>query len=197
MKAGLMLGVNPEAKREENDFYATDSYAIRIALPLFEKLGISKNIWECACGKGHLSKELVKAGYNVKSSDLIDRGYGEVLDFLNCTEKFDGDILTNPPFKNAVEFIETSMKLLNEGNKAFMFLKIQFLESERRRKLFEKYPPKYVIINPERICCAMNGEFDKYFSYDEKKGKYTKGTQCYCWYVFEKGYKGDSKLLWL
>ena len=32
------------------------------------------HVWECACGEGHLSKELQKQGYQVYSSDLIDRG---------------------------------------------------------------------------------------------------------------------------
>lgn len=37
---------------------------------------LHKNVWECSCGQGHLSEVLNKNGYNVKSTDLIDRGYG-------------------------------------------------------------------------------------------------------------------------
>lgn len=76
MKSALMLGVNPNATREENDFYATNPHAMEIALPHLEDVGLSKNVWECACGQGHLSKVLENNGYNVYSSDLIDRGYG-------------------------------------------------------------------------------------------------------------------------
>lgn len=48
-----------------------------------------------------------------------------------------------------------------------------------------------------RICCAMNGEFDKYFSKDKVTGAYKGGTQMYAWYVFEKGYTGQAILDWI
>lgn len=190
-----MLGVNSTAKREENDFYATDPYAIRCSINLMKELGLSKNIWECSCGNGSLSKELERLGYNVKSTDLIERGYGTGgVNFLCETNKFNGDILTNPPFKLADKFVEKGLELLGEGQKLWLFLKVQFLETKARKILFKKYPPKYILVNSERICCAMNGEFDKYFNYNVKKEKYGGGTQMYCWYVWEKGYMGDTIL---
>lgn len=43
----------------------------------------SNKVWECACGEGHLSKVLKNRGYEVLSTDLIDRGYGiGNIDFL-------------------------------------------------------------------------------------------------------------------
>ena len=97
-----------EEDREENDYYATDPNSLEIFLQALERdnIKLHKNIWECACGEGHLSKVLEKYGYNVKSSDLIDRGYGSKLDFLEVKEQFEGDILTNPPYKYAREFVE-------------------------------------------------------------------------------------------
>lgn len=62
-----------DGERQSEDFYATDSKAIDY---LLEKATLSKNLWECACGAGHLSKRLEEFGYNVKSTDLIYRGYG-------------------------------------------------------------------------------------------------------------------------
>ena len=38
MKSGLMLGVNPNAIREKNDFYATNPHALEIAMPFFNKI---------------------------------------------------------------------------------------------------------------------------------------------------------------
>lgn len=207
MKAGLMLGVNPNVKRDGNDFYATDPYALKIALPLLEELEIlnKKNqIIEPSCGNGHLSEVLRQNGYKVDSYDKIQRSYPCIVkDFLKFTRqdfKYDYEnktILTNPPFKFAYEFVEHCMYLLNEGEYGVFFLKVQFLETPKRKKLFEKYPPKYVIVNSERVCCAMNGEFSKYFNKDSKTGRYMGGTQMYCWYVFQKGYKGDTVIKWL
>lgn len=82
MKSALMLGVNPNAIREKNDFYATNPHALEIALPILKDI-LHKNVWECACGQGHLAKVLEENGYSVKSTDLIDRGYGGFKIFFN------------------------------------------------------------------------------------------------------------------
>ena len=193
MKAGLMLAVNPNAVREEHDFYATDPYAIVKAAKVFEEIGLSKDVWECACGEGHLAKELEHLGYHVKSTDLIDRGYGETLDFLKSENNWHGDIVTNPPFKLASEFVTKSMNLIDKGRYAAFLLKVQFLETPARAKLFAKCGLKYLIVNSERICCAKNGEFDKYFK-KGSHGAYRGGTQLYCWFVFQKGYVGKPMI---
>lgn len=76
--------------RELYDYYATEPRAAEMLLKL-EKFS---NIWECACGAGHLSKVFEKAGYNIKSSDLVDRGYGTPsIDFLDISNQFWGGIL--------------------------------------------------------------------------------------------------------
>lgn len=78
-----MLGARNYAQneREENDYYATEPYAAAL---LMQVETFSRYIWECACGEGHLSREFEKAGYFVYSSDLVDRGFGSVQDFLSC-----------------------------------------------------------------------------------------------------------------
>lgn len=69
------------SEREKNDFYATDPKAIDL---LLEKENFSDLIWEPACGQGHLSKRLEQNGYEVLSTDLIDRGFGIAgVNFLN------------------------------------------------------------------------------------------------------------------
>ena len=59
--------------RAEHDYYATDPRAIEL---LLDEEKFSNRIWECACGEGHISKVLEQKGYDVLSTDLIDRGYG-------------------------------------------------------------------------------------------------------------------------
>ena len=183
------IGFNPEAEREKHDYYATPPTAIHKVMPTFKDIvKLNTNVWECACGEGHISRVLQEYGFNVKSSDLIDRGFGEVQDFLTCTTTFNGDIVTNPPFKLADNFIRHAMTLLEkDGNKAIFLLKVQFLESKQRKSLFEEMPFKYLIVNSERQLCAKNGEFEKY----------TSTAQCYCWFIFEKGYEGLPQILWV
>lgn len=128
-----------EGEREENDFYATDPIAAEWLIRLEN---LNNNIWECACGQGHLAKVFEQHGYNVKATDLIDRGYGKGgIDFLACNEKFDGDIITNPPYKYAEDFIQHALLLIPNGNRVCMLLKVQFLEGKGRKDLFALYPP--------------------------------------------------------
>ena len=83
-----------DKERQNEDFYATEPKAAKLLLELET---FSPNIWECACGDGSLSKVFESAGYNVKSTDLVDRGFGESgVDFLKIETEFDGDIITNP-----------------------------------------------------------------------------------------------------
>ena len=176
-----------DKERQSEDFYATEPRAAELLLELEE---FDENIWECACGQGDLSKVFEKAGHKVLSTDLVDRGYGTGgVDFLKCNEVFNGDIITNPPYKYAQSFVEHALELVPDGHKVAMFLKLQFLEGKARRELFEKYPPKVVYVASGRLLCAKNGDFE---------GMRAGGGSAvaYAWYVWEKGYSGDTVIKW-
>lgn len=182
-----------DKEREIDDFYATDPHALEIFLEKLKEddIKLHKNIWECACGQGHLSEVLKKYGYDVYSSDKVDRGYGEKqIDFLQ-QKSFDNelkiDILTNPPYKYAKEFVEKALKIQNSGYYTIMFLKIQFLEGQARKELFKQNPPRYVYVNSTRQCCCINGDMSKKMS----------SATCYCWYIWEKGWKGETTVRWI
>jgi hypothetical protein len=173
-----------DKERQAEDYYATDPKTIA---PLFAVEQFDNMIWECACGEGHLSKAMEEFGKDVFSTDKFDRGFGQRCDFLTEHMEWHGDIITNPPYKYAQEFVQKSIKILKEGKKVAMFLKIQFLEGQGRRKLFNESPPKIVYVFSKRQSCAMNGEFDKYPT----------SAVAYAWFVWEKGYKGETMVRWL
>lgn len=178
-----------DKERETNDYYATDPIAIDALLSGGAVL--SQKVWECAAGQGHLSEKLKERGYDVWSTDLIDRGYGQGgVDFLQTDEMWDGDIITNQPYKYAKEFVEHAMNVIPDGRKVFMFLKLQFLEGKARGELFKKYPPKCVYVSRSRILCAKNGNFE-----EMKAGGGS--AVAYAWYEFEKGYEGVSIIKWI
>ena len=173
-------------ERENNDFYATEPKALELLLNIEE---FDPYVWECACGKGHLSEVLKKRGYIVKSTDLIDRGYGEGnVDFLLCTEKHNGDIITNPPYKYAQQFVEHALELIPDGNRVAMFLKLTFLESKNRREMFEKYPPEYIYVSSSRLQCALGGDFESY--------KGNSSAAAYGWFIWRKGFTGEPRVRW-
>lgn len=171
-------------ERQAEDYYATHPIAAECLMKM-EKF--NNSIWECACGEKHLSKVFERHGYDVRSSDLIDRCGNELYDFLSIENKFwNGDIITNPPYRYAKEFIEKALNIIPVGNKVAMFLKVQFLEGKERKKFFRNYPPRVIYVSSSRIKCAKNGDFDKYSS----------SAIAYAWYIWEKGYKGDTIIKW-
>ena len=176
-----------DKERQSEDFYATDPIAAELLLEIEQFDG---DIWECACGENHLANVFKERGYNVRTSDIIARVEGtEIIDFLNYNDKWDGNIITNPPYSKAKEFIEKSLEIIPEGKKVAMFLKVQFLEGKARRKLFEKYPPKTIWVSSSRILCAKNADFE-----GMKRGGGS--AVAYCWFIWEKGYKGDTVVKW-
>ena len=128
--ATLISLVFHSADREQFDFYATEPKAVEL---LLEEEQFQQNILEPCCGLNHITDVLRNKGYQVTTSDLIDRGIrAEVKDFFEY-EYWGGDIVTNPPYSQAVEFVEHSLKITEVGSKIAMFLKIQFLEGKKRK----------------------------------------------------------------
>lgn len=173
-------------ERQKHDYYATEPKAVKW---LFKIEKFEGAIWECACGEGHLSEQMKKLGYEVYSTDIIDRGYGDkVMDFIGIenTETVDYNIITNPPYKYANEFIIKALSIMKVGRKLALFLPIRYLEGKARKQTFLAMPPQTIHISSSRLKCAMNGEFD------DMKGS----AVSYAWFVWEKGYKGDTKIKW-
>lgn len=176
-----------DKERQQHDYYATEPKAMGL---LLAEESFAPVIWECACGEGHLSKVLEEYGFEVISTDLIYRGYGdpEPLDFLKDTlENFEGDIITNPPYKYALEFVEQALNSVQLGRKVAMFLKLTFLEGKARKEFFLHNPPKTIYVSSSRLMCAMNGQFEKSSS----------RAVAYAWFVWKKGFKGDPVIKWI
>lgn len=175
-------------ERQENDYYATDPKMAEELLKLEPSLD---KIWECACGGGHLAKVFDEAGKLQAASDIIkiyDKTY--LCDFLlfdlNAEKKKYKDIVTNPPYKFAKQFIEKALTLLEPGNKVCMFLKTTFLEGKNKKSIFQEQPPKTIYISRSRVACAKNGDFEKY----------TCKAISYGWFVWEKGFCGTPEVKW-
>ena len=164
------------------DFYPTPKWA---TYALIENSDFSGDIWEPACGDGAMSKILEKTGNAVVSSDLYDRGYGEIgIDFLKEERRFP-NIITNPPFNSAEGFVENCLK--SYKNKFALLLRLAFFEGARRQKqIFNMTPPSQVLIFSERITFYPKGK--------EKKGS---GTTAYAWFIWDKHNQDKTFVDWI
>ena len=171
--------------RQTEDFYATEPRAV---YDLLENETFSDTILEPCVGMGHIAHVLAEEGHKVIAQDVVDRGYENttIRDFLVQTEN-NNDIVTNPPYVLAKEFVEHALKISPIGTKIAMFLKLTFLESQSRKELFETEPFKTLYVFSARRSCAKNGDFDKFPS----------SAVAYGWYVWEKGFKGNPIIKWI
>lgn len=175
---------NVRFEPKNDDYYASPPEIID---HLLKYETFDNNIWECACGDGALSKRLEHYGYNVKSTDLVYRGYGskEPVDFLKQLEPFNGDIITNPPFNLINEFILKGYNLTK--NKLAIFGKVQILETIRRyNEIHTLIPFSRMYVYVKRVSCYKNGIKANYES-----------TVCYCWFIWDKSYDGEPIVRWI
>ena len=183
-------GNNKNWDRVDNDYYATPPKDTRKFLSNFD-ISNYKVILEPSCGEGHMSEVLNEFNHNnIISRDLVDRGYGEVKDFLNDkdTQRYDL-IMTNPPFKYALEFIKRGLEL---SDTVVILAKIQLLEGKARSNELQYLGLKEIYGHVERCNCWRNG-WDK----NPKTDKPWSGAMMMAWYVFEKNYKGKPNYNWL
>ena len=193
LSGGKLAGGNPTNKRVEHDFYATNPKAVEM---LLEKEEFKGSFLEPCVGQGHIANVLKNYNPNEKVTcyDIVDRGYeGTIVgDFL--TQEFENtydNIITNPPFSLAQEFLEKGMNILNDNGKIALFLKIQFLEGAKREEMYKKFPPKYIYVFRKRMATFNNGQ-EK-----DEKGKAWATTMCHAWFVWEKGFVGEPIVRWL
>ena len=151
-------------QREAFDYYATDPKAVEM---LLEMETFAPVIWEPACGEGHISKVLQAHGHETLND-------------------FEGDIITNPPYSSGLEFVKRALDSVRPGGKVAMFLKVQFLEGQKRGEFFRQTPPRKVYISRSRLSCAKNGDF----------ARFPDSAIAYAWYVWEKGFTGDPVIKW-
>ena len=176
-------------RHPDGDYYATDPQAAKDILRLEPQLN---DIWEPACGAGHLAKEFFLAGKLRLATDIVNRGFqfqDRCNDFLMLNEEWRGDIITNPPYNLAAEFVLHALKIVPSGSYVVMFLPITFLESQSRySKIFLHYPPKRVHVYAKRMRCLLNGDFER---------SEHNTMKCYAWFVWQNGFAGAPVLDWI
>lgn len=86
-----------------------------------------------------------------------------------------------------MQFARHAIELVENGHKVALFLKVQFLEGQERKGFFKQNPPKYIYVSSSRLKCAKNGEFKRVKS----------SAVAYAWFVWEKGFDGESTIRWV
>jgi hypothetical protein len=140
----------PNAARGD-DAYFTPPCAVHSLMAL-ETLPTS--IVDPCCGNGAILEVLEAAGHIVHGSDIVDHGWRPgctvIRDYLaGPIEMGAVAIVSNPPYKLAVEFIK---KAVADGCTYHAWLlRTNFLESVSRKVFFEPHPPSRIWISSARL----------------------------------------------
>ena len=131
-----------------------------------------------------MSAVLAETGSPVESSDLYDRGYGEIgHDFLT-TGRRHANVITNLPYNGAEGFVATAIE--RAERKFALLLRLAFLEgANRARTIFHKHPPSRVWVFSEHITFYLKGA--------QMAGS---GTTAYAWFVWDEDSTGPTELAW-
>lgn len=167
--------------RKPNDFYPTPDFAIDTIL---DRVSFEGRVWEPSCGNGAISNKLISRGYDVKSTDLFDQGYGTAgIDFLECQQdQTEDNIMTNPPFGISTKYVLKALQLARK--KVLILNKLTFLEGKvRRDTLFSQNKLSNIYVYAGRL------QFDP-----TQKGS---GVLAFAWFLFDNEYQGPTTLEWI
>lgn len=154
------VGTATATKQERgHNLYETPPEAMRVLLAWMR---FAPNVWEPACGRGAISRELEAAGYDVSLSDLVDYGtatkHGEcqdVQDFLASEARPDRpDIVTNPPYGGTLNAFVAHALRVHRPRKMALLLNLNFLcgfDDPDRCFAMDEHPPCRVIVFTRRL----------------------------------------------
>ena len=188
-----MLIRHPDSARG-SDLYETPEVA---TLALLRAEPLPRTIWEPACGPGAIVRVLRHAGHRLIATDLVDYRSSDQdhggRDFLLERRAPDGVemIVTNPPFRSAAQFAAHALSLCP---RVAMLLRLSFLESGNektkagRARLFALDGGHLSRVHVFRNRLPMMHR-------DGWAGNRVSNPTAFAWYVWERGYAGDAKIV--
>jgi hypothetical protein len=173
-----MSSTNRGSVRSPDDLYETPEWCTEV---IMKEMKMQEPILECAVGKSKKILNILKKVYtDVVGLDINEDFNPDIwTDYLTWfPDKKYKTIITNPPFSYALEFIKKSLEIVDEGDTVIMLLRLNFLESKKRFDFWKYNMPIKIIVMAER---------PKFFGNKSD-------SICYAWFVWQKGYVGDTVL---
>ncbi len=171
-----------------NDLYQSPPEAVAALLKV-EK--IPQQIWEPACGPGSIVRVLRNAGRDVLATDLVDYATPDQdaagVDFLipGIAESYvtgTRAIVTNPPFKNARQFVERALQF---SPYVAMLLRLAFIESESRRSILDESCLARVHVFRNRLPMMHR---------DGWEGPKASSATPFAWFIWDRSHTGPTQL---
>jgi hypothetical protein len=188
------------------DYFPTPPFATRALCEFLKGQGQALDqqvCWEPACGEGHMARPLREYFADVIASDVHRYSDDHELFDFTLTAMAGGQeqpdwVITNPPFRLAVEFIQAANAITRKG--FAMLVRSAFLEGgERYRQLFSQLPPTFALQFSERVVMLEGrliraGDVDPFSDQPDRRAR---SATAYCWLVWLSGQSGATELHWI
>lgn len=171
-------------KDRKDDFNETPGIAtVAAIIHVLPPPSVIGPVWECACGRGAISKLLLATGYRVISTDLAERGFGfGRIDFLMERKPLASTIVTNPPFKLANAFVRHGLDI---GVKhQFILAPLTYLSGDGRSDIIEG-PLARVHVFRNRLPMMHRDGWD---------GKKNTSQMSFAWFEFDADHTGAATI---
>ena len=176
------VAMHPHAERGL-DLYETPAPVTRALLAAETFTGTT---WECANGRGAISRVLRAAGYRVVATDIEDYGCADAqsgVNFLQQTAAPDGvtTIVTNPPFMHADAFVRQALELVP---RVVMLLRFLFAEGVGRSDILDGGQLARVHVFRSRLQIHRDGW----------PGPHASNQIAMAWFVWDREHRGPTEL---
>ena len=180
-----------EADRNDKDCYLTPKSMIQQFLDA-EKFDNCKTFLEpCSNKEKHIEEVLRENNYNnvysnVYEDDPVNNNFLE----MNGENKYDY-IISNTPYKNANDFILQSFKICKE--KVCLLFPLDYCNGITRYQTIYNHPEWKL----SKMYIYVRKSFLEKEFLDGVGQYYKTGMGCYCFFVFEKNFKGECATRWI
>jgi hypothetical protein len=188
------IGLASGYDRVANKYYAEPRWLVD-ALLRHERF--TGPVIDPCCGGGSIVAALRDAGYTANGSDIVDRGFGERADVLQHREPI-ASLVSNPPFTLAEPIVWHALPLLLPGGKLALLLRLAFLESQERQRLFDETPLARVWVSRQRASMPPGqgqGPRDHHGALIPAPA--SGGSTPYAWFIWQPGCPRPPTLDWL
>jgi hypothetical protein len=168
-------------QRQPFDFYHEPHWAVEALLDVEPFEGL---VLDPACGSGTIPLVCRRRGITATGSDIVNRGFGDQVDFFERREPA-ANIISNPPFALVERFVEHTLTLATR--KVAILGRLALLEGQRRRVLLERTPLARVWVFSRRVSMPPGGRDIP------ARG----GSVAFAWFVWHQDHRGEPKLGWV
>lgn len=134
-----------------------------------------------------MSRVIEKYHPSCFSSDIRPDTYGQPeVNFLTYSGPETDNIITNPPYKLAKDFLGQSKIMARK--KIALLLKLSFLEGQGRYQMFQD--KEFALARVHVFCRRLN-------FYPDGDNTHKSGVLAFAWFVWDKQHKGQPTLHWI